>query len=149
MKERVTKMEEKRIIEIKGVKLEVDLSQATKIESYKIGDNVKVLRKSYGDSYSVLNGVIIAFVNFETLPTIQIAVFKQDYSTSTIEFVDFNAKSEGMEISLCSPHELRLEKNSVVERMNCEIQKKSDEVKDLKAKRDWFLEYFAKYFKDA
>ena len=142
-------MEEKRIIEIKGVKLEVDLSQATMIESYKIGDNVKVLRKGYGDSYNVMNGVIVAFVNFDTLPTIQIAVFKQDYTTSTIEFIDFNAKSEGVEISLCSPHELRLEKNSVVERMNNEIKKKSDEVSDLTNKRDWFLKFFSKYFKDA
>ena len=142
-------MDDRRIIEIKGVKLEVDLSNATKIESYKIGDNVKVLRKSYGDSYSVSNGVIVAFVNFDTLPTIQIAVFKQDYLTSTIEFIDFNAKSEGVEISLCSPHELRLEKNSVVERMNNEIKKKSDEVSDLTNKRDWFLKFFSKYFKDA
>ena len=142
-------MEEKRIIEIKGVKLEVDLSKATKIENYKVGDNVKVLRKTYGDSYSVYNGVIVAFVNFETLPTIQIAVFKQDYNTSTIEFIDFNAKSEGMEISLCSPHELRLEKNTVVERMNNEITKKQEEAQDLIRKRDWFLEYFSKYFKDA
>lgn len=142
-------MEDRRIIEIKGVKLEVDLSNATKIENYKIGDNVKVLRKSYGDSYTVYNGVIVDFINFETLPTIQIAVFKQDYSTSTIEFIDFNAKSEGMEISLCSPHELRLEKNTVVAKLNNEIEKKQDEAADLIRRRDWFLEYFAKYFKDA
>ena len=141
-------MDQNRIIEIKGVKLEVDLSNATKIENYKIGDNVKVLRKGYGDNYSVQNGVIVDFVNFEVLPTIQIAVFKQDYSTSTIEFIDFNAKSEGMEICICSPHELRLEKNTVVEKMNNEIAKRQDEVADLVRKRDWFLEYFAKYFKD-
>lgn len=139
-------MEEKRIIEINGVKLEVDLTQAVKIEKYKVGDNVKVLRKSYGDSYSVSNGVIVQFVNFEELPTIQIAVFKQDYSGSSIEFIDFNSKTVGIEITLCSPHELMLEKNSVMDRFKAEITKKENEVQDLKAKRDWFVKYFHKYF---
>jgi len=31
--------------------MEVDLSQAKVVDQYKIGDNVKVLKKEYSDSY--------------------------------------------------------------------------------------------------
>ena len=38
-------MEEKRIVEIDGVKIEVDLRTAKRVDSYKVGDNVKILEK--------------------------------------------------------------------------------------------------------
>jgi hypothetical protein len=40
-------MTEKTIIEVSGVKLEVDLRQARRIEEIRIGDRVKVLTKDY------------------------------------------------------------------------------------------------------
>ena len=36
-------MEEKRIVEIDGVKIEVDLRTAKRIDTFAVGDNVKVL----------------------------------------------------------------------------------------------------------
>lgn len=135
----------KRTIEINGIKVEVDLSTAKRIDEFRVGDNVKILRKGY-QSYEVLNGVIVQFVNFKELPTIQIAVFKQDYNGSKIEFINYNANTTDVEMTLCSEHELRLEKNSVMDRFNQEITKKQGEVEDLIAKRDWFQKYFDKYF---
>lgn len=35
----------KRIIEIDGVKIEVDLRTAKRIDTYRVGDNVKILNK--------------------------------------------------------------------------------------------------------
>jgi len=139
---------ETRIIEINGNKFEVDLSSARKIEEFRVGDNIKVLKKSYSNSYDVLAGVIVEFVNFAELPTMIIATFKQNYNSSEIEFINFNAKTEGIEISLCSEHELRLEKRRVVDLMNNEVEQKQREVETLTAKRDWFLNNFHKYFKD-
>ena len=55
-------MENKRIIEINGIKLEVDLTTAKRIDEFKVGDNVKVLRKSYNDTFEVLAGVILAII---------------------------------------------------------------------------------------
>jgi preprotein translocase subunit YajC len=141
------KMEKnKRIIEINGIKMEVDMITAKRNDEFKVGDNIKVLRKGYNDSYDVMPGVIVQFVNFKDLPTIQIAVFKSDYSGAHLEFINFNSKTEDVEITLCSNHELRLEKNSVMDKLNNEIQKKQNEAADLIAKRDWFEKYFAKYF---
>ena len=63
----------KRVVEIGGVKLEVDLRHARVIENFKIGDTVKVLLKKYGDSYESHLGVIVGFDNFKERPTIVIA----------------------------------------------------------------------------
>lgn len=44
-------MSETTIIEINGVKLEIDLRHAKRIDNLRVGDTVKVLRKRYDDSY--------------------------------------------------------------------------------------------------
>jgi hypothetical protein len=136
----------KRIIEINGIKLEVDLSTAKRIDEFKIGDNVKVLKKEYNSNYNVYAGVIVEFVNFKELPTMIIAVFKQDYNCANIEFINFNSESKDVEITLCSEHELKLEKCRVVDKFNQQIESKQKDIDDLKAKRDYFEKYFAKYF---
>jgi hypothetical protein len=137
----------KRIIEINGIKLEVDLSTAKRIDEFRVGDNVKVLKKS-GDSYDVLAGVIVEFVNFKELPTMIIAVFKQDYWGTKLEFINFNSLTKDFEITLCCEHELKLEKCRVIDKFNQEIEKKQSEVDELTNKRDYFVKYFAKYFEE-
>ncbi len=139
-------MENKRIIEINGIKLEVDLSTAKRIDEFRVGDNVKVLKKNYNDNFEVLAGVIVEFVNFKELPTMIIAVFKQDYSGCHLEFINYNAKTEGVEIALCCEHELKLEKCRVIDKFNQEIEKKKAEMEELIGKRDYFEKYFQKYF---
>ena len=140
--ERKNKMEDKRIIEINGIKLEVDMTTARRIDEFKVGDNIKVLQ----NAKDVFAGVIVDFVNFKELPTIQIAVFKQDYWGTKIEFINFNSSTEGIEIMPCSEHELKLEKCRVVDKFNIEIEKKQSEVNELTQKRDWFVENFSKFF---
>lgn len=135
---------EKRIIEINGVKLEVDLSTARKVDEFKVGDNVKVLKKSY-NSYKVCPDVIIEFVNFKSLPTIVIAILENEYSPQ-IEFVYYNAELEGVEVVLTCEHELILEKNSVLQKMEREIEKKQAEIADIVAKKQYFLKHFDKHF---
>lgn len=137
----------KRIIEINGIKLEVDLTTARRIDEFKVGDNVKVLKRSYNDKYDVLPGVIVEFVNFKELPTMIIATFKQEYSGSTLDFINFNAETEGIEITLCCEHELKLEKCKVIDKMQVEIDKKQHEIEDMINRRDYFEKHFAKYFK--
>ena len=44
------------IIEINGLKLEIDLRSAKRIDSFRVGDNVKILRKDY-NSYKSCYGV--------------------------------------------------------------------------------------------
>ena len=135
----------KRIIEINGIKLEVDLSTARRIDEFKVGDNVKVLRKEHS-GYGVYAGVITEFVNFKELPTMIIAMFKQDYYGSQLEFINFNSDTKDIEITLCCEHELKLEKCKVIDRFNQEINKKQAELDELTNKRDYFEKHFVKYF---
>lgn len=135
--------EEKRVIEINGVKLEVDLRNARRIDEFRVGDNVKVLDTRSGKN-EVRSGVITDFANFKDLPTIIVAMYKAgDYWTKpSIEFIYFNSDTEGIEIVGVSAEEIIVSKDTIVQRFDDEIIKKRDELQDLIVKRDTFVKYF-------
>jgi hypothetical protein len=137
---------EKRIVEINGVKLEVDFRTAKSVESYKVGDPIKVLKKSYSDSYESYVGVIVGFDNFEKLPTIIIAYLKKSYADIELAYVYFNAQSEDVEICPSCEHDVGLTKSSVVERFDQEITTEQLKVAELIKKKQLFLKHFGKVF---
>ena len=136
-----------REIEIDGVKVAVDMRTVKKIDVYRVGDNVKVLKKSY-DTYHTYSGVIVDFVNFKELPAIVVAYFIQDYSSTSIEFETITKDTKDIEIAPCLPHELSINKNRVIDKFNYEIEQQQHRVDELKAKRDYFLENFGKFFEE-
>ena len=136
-----------REIEIDGIKVAVDMRTVKKIDVYRIGDNVKVLKKSY-DTYHTYSGVIVDFVNFKELPAIVVAYFIQDYSSTSIEFETITKDTKDIEIAPCLPHELSINKNRVIDKFNYEIEQQQHKVDELKAKRDYFLENFGKFFEE-
>ena len=75
-------MSEKTIIEINGVKMEIDLRQATVVENFKVGDKVKVLIKTYNDSFQSHVGTIVGFDAFKERPTIILAYLANDYGSA-------------------------------------------------------------------
>ena len=138
-------MEEKRIVEIDGVKIEVDLRTAKRIDTFAVGDNVKVLCKEYNNQYKVKPGIITDFANFKEKPTIVVAVFEEgSWSCSpSIEFIYiYEGMDDKYEIVFADDEELRLTKDGVVEKFEREIQKKRNEAQDLQNQ----LEYFKKHF---
>lgn len=139
----------KREIEINGIKFEVDMATAKRIDTFKIGDNVKVLDKGYSGDYKILDGVITAFVNFKDLPTIEIAVFENDWSTVNIRFMYINEDTEKYEITPSSYYESKIEKNKVVESLNREIETEKSKIRDLENKKNWFVKYYEKHFENS
>ena len=140
----------KRIIEIDGVKVEVDLRTAKRVESFKVGDNIKILDKEY-ESYKVKPGIIVDFAEFQELPTIVIAVFDEGSwsSTPNISFIYYNKNtSKKVEIGSCSEDEIKVSKEGVIERFEREIQKKKNEYEDLKNKLEYFKTHFLKVYKE-
>ena len=136
-----------RIIEINGVKLEVDLRQANTIESFKIGDNIKVLVKDYGDNYSSHMGVIIGFDEFKDHPAINIAYLVTTYNKAEVCFKTLTADTKDIEIAhVTNPNELTFNKNSVTQMFNDRIGRQQAEVEDTVKQRDYFLQGFGKYF---
>lgn len=142
--------ENKRIIEIDGVKVEIDLRTAKRVDSFKVGDNIKILDKEY-DSYKVKPGIIVDFAEFQELPTIVIAVFDEGSwsSTPNISFIYYNKNtSKKVEIVSCSEDEIKVSKEGVIERFEREIQKKKNEYDDLKNKLEYFKTHFLKIYKE-
>ena len=142
--------ESKRIIEIDGVKVEIDLRTAKRVDSFKVGDNIKILDKEY-DTYKVKPGIIVDFAEFQELPTIVIAVFEEGSwsSTPNISFIYYNKNtSKKVEIVSCSEDEIKVSKEGVIERFEREIQKKKNEYEDLKNKHEYFKTHFLKVYKE-
>lgn len=83
------------IIELNGVKLEVDLRTAKRVDTLRVGDRVRLLEKSsYSSSVTVHHGIIAGFEPFPSAPTIIVAYLKTAYREATIEFVYLNTASE-------------------------------------------------------
>lgn len=138
-------MSETRIIEINGIKMEVDLRHAKRIDTYKVGDNIKVLIKEY-DDYKSYIGCIVGFDNFESNPTIVIAYLYTDYSTASVKFLHYHTKTKGHEITDLNDWDMPLTKSEVIDKFNVDIHKKEQEVRDLKQKMNVFEKLFGKYF---
>lgn len=134
--------ENKRIVEIDGIKVEVDLRSARRIDTFRVGDNVKVLEDN-----KVKSGVVVDFANFKELPTIVIAVFYDgDYwSKPTIKFIYYNKEtSEKYDIVYCCDDEITISKDGVIENFEREIDKKKNEMLDLQNQLDCFKKHFIK-----
>jgi len=134
-----------KVIEIKGVKVEVDLRTCKVIENYKVGDPVKILIKDYS-SYKSYAGVIIGFDDFKMLPTMVIAYLDNNYSTAEIKFAYLNSESKDIEICPLNSMDKFLDKSHAVGLLDQTIFKKEQEVAELKAKKEYFLKEFSCYF---
>ena len=137
--------ENKRIIEVNGIKMEIDLRHAKIIDNYRVGDYVKILIKDYS-SYRSYIGNIIGFDNFEKNPTIVIAYLKNEYSTASIEFAYFNSTWNDIEITTLNDWDIPLKKSTILEQFNKEILKKEREIVEMKNKAEIFEQLFGKYF---
>ena len=134
-------------VEINGIKLEVDMRTARRIDTYKIGDRVKVLVKEY-QTYKPHPGVIVAFDAFENLPTITVAYVDVNYSKAEIKFVYINSdKPDDAEIAPYND-DILVDKRHVLDLLDKEIAKKNEEIEDLNRKKVYFNKNFALYFAD-
>lgn len=139
---------EKRIIEINGVKLEVDLREAKTVESYKVGDQIKVLIKSYSDTFNSYFGTIVGFDNFESRPTIIIAYLEVNYDGAELKIIYFNKDSKDVEVCPADNGDFSFTKSSVVDSFQKQIAKKEMEKLELEQKLEYFLTRFGKYFEN-
>lgn len=139
-------MSEKTIIEVNGVKLEVDLRHAKRIDEIRVGDRVKVLTKKY-DGYEVHAGLVIGFEPFKALPTIIVAYVEKTWSAATIKFVHFNAQSKEVEIvKAVGDDSADLDKEMVLAQLDKEVATKQAEILAIENRREYFLRNFRAYW---
>ncbi len=138
--------DEKRIIEINGTKMEIDMRTVRVITDLKVGDRVKVLMPgSYNSGMEVYAGVLIGFEDFQSLPTMVIAYIKSDYSSAELKFLYFNAKSEKIEVIASDSDYVKFDVAGVQQRMDQEILKSQRATEELIAKKKYFIENFNTY----
>lgn len=139
-------MQEKQVIEINGVKLEVDLRTARRIENIAVGSRVKVLKKEY-DGYKVQHGVVIGFEPFEKLPTIIIAVVELSYNEAKIGFIYYNAQTKETEIVVAMDDDkAAVGRDEVCQFIDREIAKHEAAITELRNRKEYFLSKFQTYW---
>lgn len=136
------------IVEINGVKMEVDLRHARIVhENIKVGSKVKLLDKSGYSGMTVCPGVVVGFEPFHDLPTIIVAYLSDNYNADGLKFAYVNAKSgEKFDIVPAIDDELPVKKDDILARFDRNIETKRAELETLQAHRDYFLRHFNRYF---
>ena len=139
---------EKTIVEINGVKMEVDLRHARIVhENIKVGSKVKLLVKNDYSGPVVYAGVVVGFEPFESLPTIIVAYVKDGYNDSGLHFAHINAKSaDKYDMVPSLDDELPIKKDDVLAQFDRKIDKARAELEAAEAQRDYFLRHFNRYF---
>jgi hypothetical protein len=136
-----------RIVEISGLKYEIDERNIKLIENFKIGDRIKVLHKKYQDTFVIYPGVIIGFCDFKDLPTIEVLFLESEYGTPSFKIIGVNAKSGGdYQIAAITDEELMIDKQDIVNKFDAEIKVSKAKIEDLTIKKKYFIERFAAAF---
>ena len=134
------------VIEINGVKLEVDLRNAKRIDQMQIGSRVKVLAKQYND-FATYPGVIVGFEPFPSHPAIVIAYLQTSYNSAALVFKTITSETKDFEIVAdLDNNALEVNKADAIRQFDSEIAKKELEVAEMKAKKDFFIKNFGAYF---
>lgn len=122
--------------------MEFDERTATTVETYKVGDTIKVLRKKYS-SWQVSWGVIVGFANFKDHPSIEILTISDpEYSSAEVEILTFNSETENVEIAPANEYEPAFNRSKVIERFDKMIREKENEISVLQRKKNAFIRYF-------
>ena len=137
-----------KVIEIGGIKMEVDMRHGKKVEYYKVGTNVRVLVKVYSE-YKSYGGVIVGFEEFKELPSILIAYIKVSYGDSSLHFLTYNKETKDVEICLAEENFIPFEKSRVLEALSNSIQTAEEALLEARNKKTYFEKNFDKYFKEA
>jgi hypothetical protein len=133
----------KRVIEINGVKVEIDLRTAKRVDEFRVGDKVKLLRKSYS-GYESHYGVLIGFDGFKTLPTMIVAYLTYD----DIKFEYINEATKDAEICHMNDDDfLNINATDIIMKLEGKIKKFHEEINQAQAKIDYLIGNMGKIFK--
>lgn len=139
--------QERTIIEVNGVKLEVDMRYARRIEEIRIGDRVKVLTKPpYGGDFKVSPGIVIGFEPFKNLPTIVVAYVEQDWLKAEIKFLHYNAAAKEVEIVHAADEDFHVDRDALLARFDKQIADKRREIETIEEQRRYFETNFRAYW---
>jgi hypothetical protein len=132
-------------IEINGVKFDVDLRTATRVETLKVGSRVKVLKKSYS-GWDVFPGVVVGFDPFKQLPTITVAYV----ASGTVSLLAYNEQSKETEIvAAYDDDKLELDRDWTIKALDRKIADAENALKVARETKDYFVSHFGAWYPSA
>jgi hypothetical protein len=140
----------KRVVEIDGIKLEVDLRHARRVDTFKVGDRVKILKKEYS-STNIYHGVIVGFENFASMPTIVVAYVESSYNSAEIKLAYINGTNNDdkkVELVPDTDQSMAFSKADILAKFNRQIESKLEEIRDIYRKQRYFNAQFGKMFNE-
>lgn len=140
-------MTDKTIIEINGVKLEVDMRYARRVDEIRIGDRVKVLTKeAYSNEHKVHPGIVVGFEPFQALPSIVVAYVENSWTSADVKFMYFNKATKDREIVIAADADLDVDRERIIKAFDRQIAAKQREIEEIEAKRAYFESNFRAYW---
>lgn len=127
-------------VEINGVKFEIKLDNAKKIETFQKGSRVKLLKKIYGGTFVSCPGIIVGFDDFKNLPTI-IIMYLDEYSHE-ISFEYMNNQSKDVELCAMVDDEAAKSKDFAEKKL---LEKIKEAEKELQLAKDHLNYFMATY----
>jgi len=131
------------VVEINGIKMEIDLRTARRIDTFRVGDGIKVLRKRYGTEYEVMPGAIVGFAEFQKLPTIEVVCITHGGS---VEFISFNSQSTDVELAPMNRYEMAFDRAAIEATLIRAVESAQSSVRDAEAKLKAFRTEIVKAF---
>jgi len=132
------------IIEINGVKVEVDLREARTIETLRVGDKVKLLKKTYS-GHDVHAGVIVGFEPFPDQPAIVVAYVKVSYNSVDLLVETITAATKDVSI-IKSVDDVPFHKDDAIKQFERQIATKQGEIETIREKMAYFERNFGSYW---
>ncbi len=133
-------------IEINGVKLEVDMRYAKRIEELRVGDPVRVLEKNDYSGPKIHSGVIVSFEPFKDLPTIVVAYMEGDWNKADVKFASINSNTKNHAIVRADTDVSDLDKAAMVAKIEAQQRKLQNDIDELELKKKYFLANFKRYW---
>lgn len=132
------------IIEINGVKVEVDLREARTIDTLKVGDKIKLLKKTYS-GHDVHAGVIVGFEPFPDQPAIIVAYVQMSYGSVDLKVETITASTKDVQI-IKSVDDVPFNRGDALNLFEKQITAKQLEIEDIRAKMEYFDRNFGVYW---
>lgn len=139
-------MSDKTIIEVNGIKLEVDMRYARRIEELRIGSPVKILDKGQYANQKVMPGIVIGFEPFQDLPTILVAYLADEWSTASVKVVSINAKQKDYDMIAAVDPDFAVDRASIIQKFNRLIESKQREIDVIEEQKRYFETNFKAFW---
>lgn len=133
-------------IEVNGIKMEVDLRHAKRVEEVRVGSRVKIVDAD-NTGQAVHHGLVIGFEPFTDFPTIIVAYIETGWGGSEVKFAYINSKNKKWSMIVAiDDDQFDLDKQEINASFDKKIETKQNEIKELQEKKDYFNKKFQSYW---